>query len=301
MTVPTTAISRVCPRCRVTYPYKESHSCAAASASAQDPSAADGAAAPGGAPDDPLIGAILGDRYHIESYLQGGGMGIVYRARHIVLDKPLAVKVMRQAKDDLSQQRFLLEAKSACQINHEHIVDITDYGVLDDGRPYLVMELLQGRPLDSLIAKSPLAPRRACLIGEQIAYGLQVVHDKGILHRDLKPSKVTIEREAPSFVPNGPRSACSPTRRDAEQAVPAFQEEGLASFDHGLGPNATARPPLPKPARWLRCRHLQRLRWEPCSGRIDPATATAPETAPLPWRGGSRRESSVLVLLFCSC
>jgi serine/threonine-protein kinase len=195
MSVPTTVISKICPKCRVSYPYKEGHVCGVAGPAEGVVEVADGQA------QDPLIGAVLGDRYQIEGHLQSGGMGIVYRARHIVLDKPLAVKVMRKAKDEVAQQRFLLEAKSACQINHEHIVDITDYGLLDDGSPYLVMELLQGRPLDALIAKGPLSPRRTCIIGEQIAFGLQVVHDKGILHRDLKPGNVfLLDRRGQDFI-----------------------------------------------------------------------------------------------------
>ncbi len=188
MTVSHTAIRRTCAQCRQAYPYKEVHICAS------------GAAPPPVAVDD-LLGTVLGDRYRIESFVQRGGMGSVYLARHTVLDKPIAIKILNQAKDEVAQKRFLLEAKSACHINHEHIVDITDFGVLADGRPYLVMEFLQGQPLDAVIARGPLSPRRVCRIAEQIALGLQAVHDKGILHRDLKPGNVfLLERYRKDYV-----------------------------------------------------------------------------------------------------
>jgi serine/threonine-protein kinase len=129
-------------------------------------------------------------------------MGVVYKARHVVLDKPVAIKLLRESQDPSAQQRFLLEAKSACHIGHEHIVDITDFGVLQDGRPYLVMEFLQGQSLETLLAQRGALPaNRVCRIGEQIARGLQAVHEKGILHRDLKPGNIfLLDRQRRDFV-----------------------------------------------------------------------------------------------------
>jgi serine/threonine protein kinase len=156
--VPTTGVTRVCQNCQQVYGYKDQHSCPKGGSSQ--------------VPQDPLVGATLGGRYLIESFLSSGGMGVVYRAKHTVLDKPLAIKLLREAQDPMMQQRFLLEAKSACHIGHENIVDITDFGVLDDGRPYLVMEFLQGQSLEAVIAKGALPPLRTCRIAEQIARGL---------------------------------------------------------------------------------------------------------------------------------
>ncbi len=154
-----------------------------------------------GTPQDPLLGQIVSTRYQIDSFISAGGMGLVYKARHIVLDKPIALKVLREVQDYDAQQRFLLEAKSACHIGHEHIVDITDFGVLEDNRPYLVMEFLQGQTLEAVIAKGPMKPARVCRIGEQVARGLQAVHDKGILHRDLKPGNIfLLDRQKRDFV-----------------------------------------------------------------------------------------------------
>jgi serine/threonine protein kinase len=191
MSVSHTVVTRFCADCRQSYPYKEEHICPVAPA----------APAPVQKPEDELLHTVLGERYRIESFVQRGGMGTVYLARHIVLDKPVAIKVLNDIKDEVAQKRFLLEAKSACHVNHEHIVNITDYGVLADGRPYLVMEYLQGQALDALIAKGPLPVPRVCRIAEQIALGLQAVHDKGILHRDLKPGNVfLLERHRRDYV-----------------------------------------------------------------------------------------------------
>ena len=184
---PSTGVTRVCGTCQQVYGYKDKHVCPKGGAAE--------------VPSDPLIGATLGGRYLIESFLSSGGMGVVYRAKHSVLDKPLAIKLLREAQDPMMQQRFLLEAKSACHIGHENIVDITDFGVLDDGRPYLVMEFLQGQSLESVIAKGALPPLRSCRIAEQIARGLHAVHEKGIVHRDLKPGNIFIlERGRKDFV-----------------------------------------------------------------------------------------------------
>jgi serine/threonine protein kinase len=187
MTMTTTAITRVCPHCQAVYGYKEEHHC--------------DKGPPSLPPEDPLVGAVLGERYQVESFLSSGGMGVVYKARHTVLDKPLAIKLMREAQDPVAQQRFLLEAKAAVHIGHEHIVDINDYGVIEDGRPYLVMEFLQGQTLEAVIAKGPLPWPRAIRIAEQVARGLQAVHEKGILHRDLKPGNIfLLDRQRRDFV-----------------------------------------------------------------------------------------------------
>ena len=190
MAVATTAISKTCPDCKKTYPWQEQHVCEAK------------AAAAAAAVEDPLVGAVLGERYRIDSFLSAGGMGVVYKGRHVVLDKPVAVKLLRESQDPVAQQRFLLEAKSACHIGHEHIVDINDFGVLEDGRPYLVMEFLQGQSLETLLIKQGALPwGRVCRIGEQIARGLQAVHEKGIMHRDLKPGNIfLLDRQKRDFV-----------------------------------------------------------------------------------------------------
>ena len=145
--------------------------------------------------DDQLIGTTIDNRYLIEARLGEGGMGVVYRARHVILNKSVAIKVLRKAHEESAWKRFVQEAQSASMINHSNVVAITDFGVIS-GHAYLVMEFLEGQTLTEAINDGPLSPLRVCRIGAQIARGLQAVHDKGIVHRDLKPDNIfLLERE----------------------------------------------------------------------------------------------------------
>jgi len=162
----------------------------------------DGAPLPGSpgkdATYDPILDTTIDGRYAIESRLGEGGMGVVYKARHVLIDKPVAIKILRKeaAQDTASVQRFIQEAKSASKINHSNIVDITDFGVLADGHAYFVMEFLQGPTLAQAIQEGPLDAARVCSIGAQMARGLYAAHTKGIVHRDLKPENIfLLERE----------------------------------------------------------------------------------------------------------
>jgi len=147
---------------------------------------------------DPLLGTTIDGRYAIEARLGEGGMGVVYKARHVLIDKPVAIKILRKeaAQDTAAVQRFIQEAKSASKIGHSNIVDITDFGVLPDGHAYFVMEFLQGQTLAQAILEGPLEPSRVCTIAAQMGRGLHAAHTKGIVHRDLKPENIfLLERE----------------------------------------------------------------------------------------------------------
>ena len=111
---------------------------------------------PGG--PDPLLGTTLADRYILTERLSKGGMGVVYKARHKILNSMVAVKILLKKENDIDQRRFLLEAQLASKIVHPNIVYISDYGLLPDGRPYLVMELVQGESLRDRLEKGPLDP-----------------------------------------------------------------------------------------------------------------------------------------------
>lgn len=142
---------------------------------------------------DPLLGQTLAGRYRILRKIGEGGMGIVYEAVHVVIEKHVALKVLRE---DFSHrpdvvERFRQEAKSASRIGHEHIIDISDFGVTSSGAHFFVMELLQGHDLaEELEQRGALPTRRTVEIGLQCARALGAAHAKGIVHRDMKPENV---------------------------------------------------------------------------------------------------------------
>lgn len=154
--------------------------------------------------EDPLLGRTIAGRYIIEERLGTGGMGSVYRGRHQVIDRNVALKFLhaRFSHDPKQRKRFLGEARAANQINHEHVIDVTDFGETQDGLVYLVMEYLQGRPLSSEIEGRPMAPHRALRITQQLAMGLGRAHELDVVHRDVKPANVYLlsGRREPDFV-----------------------------------------------------------------------------------------------------
>ncbi len=202
----TTSVGIRCPSCGLIYPKDEPHTCASGE---KEPTPSDAAATPITPTTVPAnaaeqegadpIGTVLGERYRIVKRLSSGGMGVVYQAQHTLLKSLLAVKVLLHAQDEEARARFLREAQIASQIQHPNTVFISDFGVLPDGRPYLVMEFLQGPTLRHLLERGALDPLRACQIGAQIARGLETVHGKGIVNRGIhRPSK---RRETLNFYP----------------------------------------------------------------------------------------------------
>jgi eukaryotic-like serine/threonine-protein kinase len=148
---------------------------------------------------DPLIGQTLDGRYRIERVLGEGGMGIVYKAVHTTLGKPLAIKVLRPevSKNDEIVARFRQEAQSASAIGNQHIIDISDFGTLADGSTYFVMEFLGGRSLTKAIETEKFTPERTIHVMKQLAGALGAAHEVGIVHRDMKPDNVQlVERGA---------------------------------------------------------------------------------------------------------
>jgi len=153
---------------------------------------------------DPLVGAVLADRYQIVRRIGEGGMGAVYEAKHTVIGKRVAVKVLLEkflAKSDFVA-RLLQEARLASSIGHEHIVDVTDFGTTSDGRSFVVMEFLDGESLAELaMREAPLPIDRSVGIARQVASALGAAHAKGIFHRDVKPENIyLVKRGDADFV-----------------------------------------------------------------------------------------------------
>ena len=154
---------------------------------------------------DPLIGLTLDDKYRLEARLGIGGMGTVYRARHLLIDRTVAVKVLSQrfVEDDAAQMRFRREAKAAGRLQHPNAVAVTDFGQTADGYVYIVMELLEGRTLREILAKeAPLDTARAVALMLQVAAAVAAAHEAGVIHRDLKPANIFVvhNSEVPSVV-----------------------------------------------------------------------------------------------------
>jgi serine/threonine-protein kinase len=143
---------------------------------------------------DPRVGTTLAGRYVIESVIGEGGMATVYRARHKLVDRPCAVKIMNPAlaRDQVVRERFRREAKAAQKLAHPNIIEIFDHGDTEDGTSYLVMELLQGESLADLVAKGKIPLKRALPLMVQMARALARAHDFEVVHRDLKPENIFV-------------------------------------------------------------------------------------------------------------
>jgi eukaryotic-like serine/threonine-protein kinase len=139
------------------------------------------------------IGREIGGKYRVVKLVGRGGMGAVYEAENIALGKRVALKFIdvESAKNADGIQRFIREARAASTIESAHIVQVFDVGELDDGRPYIVMELLRGENLGARLHRlGRLSVAEALHVGVQVLHGLHRAHDAGIVHRDLKPENV---------------------------------------------------------------------------------------------------------------
>ncbi|MBI4957044.1 MAG: serine/threonine protein kinase [Myxococcales bacterium] len=135
--------------------------------------------------------------YRIDGELGHGGMGIVFRAEHVVLQKPVAIKVLypEVARNPLVAGQFVIEARAACRARHPGIVDVTDFGTLADGRAYIVMELVEAPTLATVLQGGPLAPGRALGLAREIAAALRAASGRGVVHRDLTPANVFVTED----------------------------------------------------------------------------------------------------------
>ena len=150
-------------------------------------------------PETAPVGKVLAGKYRIESLLKQGGMGAVYRATHLMLHKPIAIKLIKPelvtTQDTIS--RFHREAQAASKLDHPNIVTIHDLGESEDVTLYIAMELVSGTSLKELVkAEGALRPERAVRIATAIGSALALAHRNHIIHRDLKPQNIMICRDA---------------------------------------------------------------------------------------------------------
>ena len=144
---------------------------------------------------DGLVGSVIGQRYLITERIGAGGMGEVFKAQDVRLQRIVAVKVLRAhlAGDPDATARVIREAANGSRIRNQYVVDISDYGETEEGRPYLAMEFIPGESLRALIEREGrLELHRAALLLRQIADGLDAAHRLGIVHRDMKPDNVLV-------------------------------------------------------------------------------------------------------------
>src|SRR5215216_3178360 len=142
-----------------------------------------------------LTGITLADKYLLEEPLGSGGMCEVYRARHIAIDKEVAIKILKPelAADPRIAQRFEQEARAASRVRHPHAINVTDYGIGQGNAPFLVMELIEGLTVRELLSQDgPFPIDRVVNILHQACGALEVAHSVGVIHRDIKPDNIII-------------------------------------------------------------------------------------------------------------
>lgn len=222
-------------------------------------------------------GQLLAGRYRLEQPIASGGAGTVWRAADIVLERMVAVKLLRPeiVGDPLARAMFLAEARSASQLSHPGIAHVYDYG--DDsqaGVPFLVMELVDGLSLADMLAAGPLGADRTVQVIAQAAAALQAAHSAGVVHRDIKPANLLTSRDgqlkitdfgiagvvdsAPATTPRavaGTPAYLAPERAAGESATPAsdLYSLGVVAFECLTG----ARP-FSGPAAEVSAAHLRR-------------------------------------------
>src|SRR5262249_29747882 len=202
----------------------------------------------GTSPDAEIIPLPTVPGYEVLEELGRGGMGVVYKARQTTLNRPVALKMIRDSALAGPQERarFRKEAEAVAELHHPGIVQIYE---LDEcrGLPYFSMELMEGGNLAALLEKGPLAPREAAGLIEAVARAIHAAHEKGIVHRDLKPANIllsrtvsksdsrTVGKDTMGLAPD------QPTDRLTDLTTPKVADFGLAKRLGGLGTTATGQ------------------------------------------------------------
>ena len=143
---------------------------------------------------EPRPNDLIG-QYKVKEFLGEGGMGTVYEVEHVALGRSYALKVLRARvvdRDETAAERFLREARTAARVRHPNIVDVFDFGHMPDGRPYFVMELLEGESLADRVERGALPPAEVVSIARQTAMALSAAHERGVIHADVTPSNILV-------------------------------------------------------------------------------------------------------------
>ena len=189
-----------------------------------------------------LVGETLGDRYHLVARVAGGGMGEVYRAHDMLLDRAVAVKVLQPtlASDPELVERFKQEARAAARLTHPNVVGVYDWGSQDERTYYMVMEYVAGTDLrDVLVARGALPPGQAAGLVASICEALAAAHATGLVHRDVKPENVLIARGGTVKVADFGIAAVA----DADRTAPGGVVPGTLRYlspEQAAGARATA-------------------------------------------------------------
>jgi serine/threonine protein kinase len=196
----------------------------------------------------PKTGEVIAGKYRIEELLGRGGMGAVFRAKHLISDKQVAIKwMLRSSSDEHARRRFVREARAAARIDHPNVVDIYDIGQQSDVGIYLVMQLLRGESLRACMARRRLGIAETVDLLLPAMRGVAAVHQAGVIHRDLKPENVFLcearqdaAREAVvldfgiSAVASGETHDAPLTRDGAVLGTPAYMSPEQLQSSRGL-------------------------------------------------------------------
>jgi serine/threonine protein kinase len=146
-----------------------------------------------------LAGEVIAGRYRVDRLIARGGMGAVYLARHLGLQRMVALKILHPGPEveegGAFEERFRLEAETLASLNHPHIVTLYDYGQTDDGRYFLALEYIDGPRFTDALRSGPMEPLRASRLIIQVCRALRYAHKRGVVHRDLKPSNLLIAQD----------------------------------------------------------------------------------------------------------
>ena len=245
-----------------------------------------------------MTGRVIAGRYNLAEPLGRGAMGVVWRARDLLLDRDVAVKevVLNEAigEDERQNayQRTLREARTAARLSHRGVVTVFDVAE-EDGRPWIVMELVPSRSLDQILAEDgALAPRRAARVGQQLLSALAAAHAAGVLHRDVKPSNVLI---APDGI-DAERAVLTDFGIAQFQGDPRLTQTGMVMGSPGFtaperirGGSATPASDLWSLGATLYAAVEGRGPYEQRGGAITTMTAIINEDAPEAWSAGRLR------------